>query len=181
MKKAANFEDLLVEGIEDLYDAEKQVAAALPKMLAAASSEELGGALASHLEETQDHISRLEAVFEEISGEPGGRECRPMRALIEDAGRLIGEIEKSPVLDVALIASARKVEHYQIAAYAAACGIAETLGQQEAFSLLHDTLEEEIEAEAALEELAEACLSGDTMAVDVVDEEEIEEEEEAEG
>jgi ferritin-like metal-binding protein YciE len=105
-----------------------------------------------------------------------------MRALIEGAERLIGDIEKSPVLDVALIAAARKVEHYEIAAYGAVCGIAETLGQQEVFSLLQETLEEEMEADAALEELAEALLNGDTMAVEEIEEEEIEEEEEeAEG
>jgi len=180
MKKSANMEDLLEQSLEDLYDAEKQIAEALPKMMAAASSQELSSAFANHLEETKAQITRLEEIFERIAVEPGRSDCKPMQALIAEADRLIRDFEKSPVLDTALIGAARKVEHYEFAGYSAALSIAETLSQQDAFNLLHDTLDEEIEAEAALEELGEALLSGDAMAVEEIEETELDEEEEEE-
>ena len=176
MKKTANFEDLLQEAFGDLYDAEKQIAAALPRMMAASSSEELSGALASDLEDTKGQLARLETLFERFAAEPGGRECRPVLAVFGEGERLIGEVEKSPVLDAALIDVFRKVKHYEIAAYRTACGLAEMLGQQEAFNLLNDTLVEETEADADLEELLEALLSGDTGTAED-EEEEVEEEE----
>ena len=107
MKKAAKFEDLLGAGIEELYDAEKQILAALPTLIAASSSEDLSGALAEELEEAKEQVGRLETLFEEMSEEPRSRECRPVQAMLAEGERLIGELEKSPVLDAALIATAR--------------------------------------------------------------------------
>jgi ferritin-like metal-binding protein YciE len=178
MKKTTQFEDVFQEWLEDLYDAEKQIAAAMPKLIAAASSEELSEALTEHLEETKNHATRLDNVFEKISVEPGGRECKPIQALLAEAGRLISEFEKSPALDGALIAAARKIEHYEISGYTSASEVASMLGQQDAYDLLFDTLEEEVEAEEALGDIADALLSGD--AVDEVDEEESDEEEDDE-
>jgi ferritin-like metal-binding protein YciE len=163
MEKEAKFEDLFQMGLEDLYDAERQIVAALPKMIAAASSEELGATLEAHLEATKEHVSRLETIFEGIAEDPGSRECRPMQALLDVGARLIGELEKSAVLDAGLIAAAQNVEHYEMAGYRTVCALAEMLGQQDAFDLLDQTLEEEEDADQALTDLADAILSGDEM------------------
>jgi ferritin-like metal-binding protein YciE len=181
MKKTARFEDLFQEGLADLYDAEKQIVAALPKMIAASSSEALSGDLAAHLGETKTHVSRLETIFEKIAADPGGGACHSMEALLGECERVIDELEKSPVLDLALIAAARKVEHYEIAGYSMATRLAEILGQQDVFDRLEETLEEEIEADEALEELAETILDGDTVTVeDDEEEKDFDEEEEEE-
>lgn len=163
MKKAAKFEDLFQEGLEDLYDAERQIVAALPKMIAAASSEQLGAALEAHLEATKQHVSRLESIFESVAQDPGSRECRPMQALLDAGATLIGESEKSMVLDAGIVAAAQKVEHYEMAGYRTVCALAEMLGQQQAFDLLDRTLEEEEEIDQLLTDLGDAILSGDEM------------------
>ncbi len=176
MKQDAKFEDLFQQTLADLYDAEKQIVAALPKMIAAASSEELSTALQNHLEETKEQVSRLDSIFERIAAQPESTECKAMQAIIAEGQKLITNFEKSPVLDVALAAAAQKVEHYEISGYSSAAQLAEVLGQQEAFELLQETLEEESDADATLAEIAESLLTGDTDA----EEEEIEEEEEEE-
>lgn len=180
MKKEAKFEDLFQEQLEDLYDAEKQIVAALPKIIAASSSEQLSGALESHLQETEEQVIRLQTIFEQLALAPGGRESKAMQGLLSEGEKLVGELERSQVLDIALIGAARKVEHYEMAAYASVCGLAEMLGRQEAFELLQDTMEEETEAEATLADLAESVLTGDTPVEEEEEDEEIEEEEEEE-
>ena len=176
MKSEIKFEDLFQNVLADLYDAEKQILEALPKMIAAASSEELGAALEAHLEETKAQVSRLETIFERIAAQPEAAECHPMEALLNEGSRLISEFGKSTVLDAALIGAAQKVEHYEIAGYTTASALAEVLGQQDAFELLQETLEEETEADATLAEISDSLLSGE----EVVEEEEEEEEEEIE-
>src|SRR5579872_5033072 len=138
MKKDAKFEDLFQEELEDLYDAEKQIVAALPKMIAASSSEELSAALTSHLEETKQQVTRLETIFESTSQEPGGRQCKGMQGLLAEGEKTVSELERSPVLDVAIIGAARRVEHYEIVAYNALNGLAEVLGRQDACELLQE-------------------------------------------
>jgi ferritin-like metal-binding protein YciE len=178
MKPEIKFEDLFQNTLADLYDAEKQIAEALPKMIAASSSEELSTALESHLEETKEQVSRLETIFERIAAQPEAAECHVMEALLSDGAKLIAEFGKSPVLDAALIAAAQKVEHYEIAGYTTASGLAEVLGQHDAFELLQETLEEETDADATLAEIADAILSGDAVAEEMEEDEEEEEEEE---
>jgi ferritin-like metal-binding protein YciE len=170
MKKVVRFEDLFQEGLESLYDAEKQIVAALPKMIAASSSEELAAAFESHLDATKQQVARLETIFEKMSEQPTGRECEGMQGLLRDGEKLLTEMEKSPTLDVALTAAGRKVEHWEIAAYGSVCALAEMLGQQDALELLQESLEEESEADEALTETADAILNGDAT----IDEEEIE-------
>jgi ferritin-like metal-binding protein YciE len=163
MKKEAKFEDLFQMGLEDLYDAERQIVAALPNMIAAASSEELAAALEAHLAAAKEHVSRLQTIFEGIAEDPGNRECRPMQALLDTGARLIGEWEKSAVLDAGIIAAAQKVVHFEMAGYRTVCALAEMLGQRDAFDLLDQTMEEEEDADQALTDLADAILSGDEM------------------
>ena len=160
MKQDAKFESLFQEVLEDMYDAEKQIVGALPKMIAASSSEELSTVLSDHLAETKEQVTRLETLFERMAAEPGTRVSKPMQALIAGGERFIGEMEKSPVLDAALIAAARQVEHHEMAVYTTLCGLAEMLGQSDSFDLLSQSLDEESEADAALAEIAEAVLSG---------------------
>jgi ferritin-like metal-binding protein YciE len=175
MKKTAQFEDLFQEWLTDLYDAEKQIVAALPKIVAASSSEELSTVLASYLGESKEQVKRFEDLFEEIAVQPGGRESKPIQALFSECERLISGLEKSAVLDIALIGVLRKVKHYEIAGYSAASEIAEVLGQEDAHDALFETLEEETEADEALAEVAESILGGGEAEEDEIEEEEIEE------
>jgi len=161
LKKDGKFETLFQEQLEDLYDAEKQLAGALPAMIAASSSPDLSGILESALEDAREQVSRLEALFEGMAEEPGARQSRVMQALLDEGQRFIDELEKSTVLDAALIATVQKVKHHEIAGYATACGLAEMLGQQEAFGLLQETLEEETQSGEELADLYEAILTGD--------------------
>ncbi|MCU1233244.1 MAG: hypothetical protein JWP63_1211 [Candidatus Solibacter sp.] len=171
MKKDTKFEDLFERGLETLYEAETQILAALPKMMAAASSEELAGAFSSHLEETRQHVSRLETIFEQMGEEPRGRESEGLRGLLADGDTIIADMEKSSTLDVGLATGARKVEHWEMVAYESMCAMAEMLGQHDAFDLLQETLEEENEADETLAQMVESILIGDTTE----EEEEIEE------
>jgi ferritin-like metal-binding protein YciE len=177
--KEGKFEDLFREELEDLYDAERQIVAALPKMAEAASSEELAEAFREHLEETKEQVSRLERVFEQMGERPGGRQCEGMQGLLKEGERLMGEMAKSPVLDAGLIGAAQKVEHYEISGYGTARTMAEMLGQPDIAELLQETLDEEKATDDTLTEIAESILTGDAMAGDdeELEEEEIEDEE----
>jgi len=162
--KQPRFEDLFTEELEDLYDAEKQIAAALPKMSAAASTAELASAFEKHLEQTCEQVKRLERVFEGMGEEPGNRQCEAMQGLLMEGEKLIREVEKSPVLDAALIAAAQKVEHYEISAYGTARAMAEMLGQLETAELLSETLDEEKDTDETLTEIAESIMTGEAMS-----------------
>src|SRR5690348_2289492 len=145
MKEEATFDTLFQHELEDLYDAEKQILAALPKMAEAASSEELSTAFNEHLEQTKEQVKRLEKVFKTVGVKPGGKTCEGMQGLIKEGEKMISEMPKSSVLDAGLIAAAQKVEHYEISGYGTARTMAEMLGQQDAADLLEETLEEEKE------------------------------------
>jgi len=161
--KQEAFETLFQNTLEELYDAEKQITEALPKMIAACFSEDLSGALQSHLDETKEQVVRLESIFDKAGDGPHNRQSEGMRGLLSEGETAIETLERSAVRDVAIIMSARKVEHYEMAAYTSACAMAELLGQQEVFELLEDTLDEERQADESLAELAKAILSGDSV------------------
>jgi ferritin-like metal-binding protein YciE len=176
--KEAKFEDLLTHELNDLYDAERQIVEALPKMQQAASTEELADAFEQHLEQTKEHVSRLERIFSQMGEEPGSDECEAMKGLLRDGEKLIGEMQKSPVLDAALIGAAQKVEHYEISAYGTARTMAAMLGQVEVAEVLQETLDEEKDTDEALTEIAETIMGGEAAADE--DEELVEEEVEIE-
>lgn len=159
--KMTKYEDLLKHEIEDLYDAERQIVEALPKMIESASSEELAQAFEDHLEQTKEQVRRLERIFEAIGEQPGGMKCEGMRGLLREGELVILEMDKSPVLDAALIAAAQKVEHYEISGYGSARTMAAMLGQEDAADLLEQTLEEEKDADETLTEIAEALMMGE--------------------
>ncbi len=183
-KQEANLEDLFEEQLEDLYDAEKQIVDALPKLIANSSSEVLAGALQDHLEETKVQVTRLETIFDRMGQQPGSRHCTGMEGLLTEGDDAISNKKKSSVLDLTIIAAAQKVEHYEIAAYGTVCALGESLGQPEVVELLHETLEEERNADDSLTEVAESILSGEDTAdaeeEEDEDEDELDEEEEEE-
>lgn len=155
MSKASTLDELFLEEIRDLYDAEKQLTKALPKMAKAAVSDELRSAFEEHLEQTQGHVARLEQVFESIGEKARGKKCAAMAGLIEEGQEMAKETEETPVRDAGLIAAAQKVEHYEISAYGSARTHAELLGHEDAVQLLEQTLGEEKETDEKLTELAQ--------------------------
>lgn len=150
---AENLKELFVEEVRDIYDAEKQLVKALPKMAKAAESAELRGAFEEHLEITRAHVGRLEEVFKLLGVAARGKTCEGMKGLIEEGQEAMEEMEGT-VLDAALIASAQKVEHYEIATYGTLATFAEVLGMEDAKDLLGQTLDEEKEADEKLTEIA---------------------------
>jgi len=143
--------------LADLYDAEKQLLKALPKMAKAASEEDLKEAFESHLEETQGHIERLEQVFDIFEQPAKGKKCKAMQGLVEEADELIKENEG----DAALICAAQKVEHYEIASYGSLVAWARVLGEEQAAELLEETLDEEKAADEKLTSIAETAVNPD--------------------
>jgi ferritin-like metal-binding protein YciE len=147
-------EDLLVEQVRDLYDAEKQLVRALPKMAEAASSEDLQQAIQSHLEETKNQVSRLERVFEELDKPAKAKACKAMRGLVEEGDEALDGKSQAPLTDLSIIAAAQRVERYEISAYGTARAIALQLGQETIASLLEETEEEEKAADTKLTDIA---------------------------
>ena len=146
---AENLHELFVEELKDIYDAEKQLVKALPKMAKAAESGELRAAFEEHLEITRMQVGRLEEVFKLLGMAARGKTCEGMKGLIEEGQEAMEELEGS-TLDAALIASAQKVEHYEIATYGTLATFAEVLEMEEAKDLLGQTLDEEKEADERL-------------------------------
>lgn len=147
-------QELLVEQLRDLYDAEKQLVKALPKMAKAADSQELAEALRSHLAETETHVTRLEEVFGIVGAPAKGKACKGMKGLLEEGNEAIQNEEKGGMRDLAMIAGAQKVEHYEISAYGTLRTLAEQLGLDKAVELLQQTEDEEKEADSKLTEIA---------------------------
>ena len=159
MPKIRTFEDLFVEELKDLYNAEQQLTRALPKMAKAASTPELKKAFEQHLEETKNQVQRLEQVFELIGAPVKGKTCQAMKGLIEEGQELVKEGMESPVLDAGIIGAAQRVEHYEIAGYGTARTMAETLGHTKAVKLLEQTLKEEKAADEKLTRIAESVVN----------------------
>jgi len=147
-------QELFVEQIRDIYDAEKQIVKALPKLAKAADSEELAGALRNHLEQTQNHVSRLEQIFE-IAGVPAkGKSCKGMKGLLEEGNEAVQEQDEGELRDLAIIAGCQRVEHYEISAYGTARTLAEQLQMEDAVNLLQQTEGEEKAADEKLTQVA---------------------------
>jgi ferritin-like metal-binding protein YciE len=152
-------QELLVQEMQDLYDAEKQLVKALPKMAKAASSEELSQAFTNHLEQTKGHVERMERAFEMLKHKPKAKACAAMKGLISEAQERMEASEDSALADSAMIGAAQKVEHYEIAGYGTLKAWAEELGLDDVASLLQETLDEEKEADEKLTEIAGKVLA----------------------
>jgi ferritin-like metal-binding protein YciE len=161
---------LFEDELKDIYWAEKALTKAIPKMIKNATSEELIEALENHLEETKGHVDRAEQVFAILEKKPVAKKCEAMAGLIKEAEEIMSESEAGAMCDAGIISAGQKVEHYEIASYGTLKQFADTLGLEDAVSLLDDTLEEEKAADRKLTE----------VAVSAVNVEASEEEEEAE-
>jgi len=153
--KPNSLQELYIEQLQDLYDAEHQIIKALPKMIAEATSTDLKDALTEHLEVTKTQASRLEQIFESSGEKAKAEKCKGMQGVIQEGSDLIREIEDENVRDAAIIASAQRVEHYEMAGYGTARNYASLLEDDNAAQLLQETLDEEKEADAKLTALAE--------------------------
>jgi ferritin-like metal-binding protein YciE len=151
---AENLHELFVDELKDIYDAETQLTTALPKMAKAANSQDLRAAFEEHLEITRMQVNRLEEVFKSLGMAARGKTCEGMKGLIEEGQEMMEELEHGATLDAALIASAQKVEHYEIATYGTLATFAEIMGHQDAKDLLGQTLDEEKEADEKLTQVA---------------------------
>ena len=145
---------LYVGELKDLFSAETQLVKALPKMAKAASSDELRAGFEKHLEQTRVQAQRLEEIFESLNENPKGKKCAAMEGLVKEGSEIMEEGFEGAVLDTALIGAARRVEHYEIAAYGSVCEIAKVLGQTRHASLLQETLAEETKTDEKLSGLA---------------------------
>lgn len=175
----ATAEDLFLSQLKDIYSAEKQSIRAYPKLSKAITSPELKQALQTHLEETKSQIERLDQAFEILGKRAGGKTCEGMKGIIEEGAEMVEEIEKGAILDVALIASAQSMEHYEIAAYGTVAALAKAMGQEEIAQLLVQTLEEEKATDQKLNGVAEQ-VNQQALAGDEEEEEEEDGEEEDE-
>jgi ferritin-like metal-binding protein YciE len=152
--KEKTIQDLFKDAIKDMYSAENQLVEALPKMAEAAESSELKKAFKKHLAQTKRQAERLETIMKQMKTEPGSKECKAMKGLVEEGEEIIKHFEEGPVRDAGLIMAAQKVEHYEIASYGTLCEMAERLGLDKINSSLGIILQEEKDTDETLTEIA---------------------------
>jgi ferritin-like metal-binding protein YciE len=149
----------MIDEIRDLYDAERQLVKALPKMAKGATSDELRTLIETHLGETEEQVKRLERAFEMLGEKPRGKRCEGIAGIIEEGSNLLEEDFDGAVLDAGIIAGAQRAEHYEITAYGSVMAWAKQLGESELADLLSETLEEEKSADEKLSALAEGTVN----------------------
>jgi ferritin-like metal-binding protein YciE len=154
-----SLQDLFVDQLKDLYNAENQLVKALPKLAKSATAEELQTAFTEHLEETKGHVERLTEIFKELGVSPGGKTCKAMKGLVEEGAEMMDEDADPAIMDAGLIAAAQRVEHYEMAGYGCVRSFAKLLGNNQAAKLLQQTLEEEAAADEKLTKLAEKVVN----------------------
>jgi ferritin-like metal-binding protein YciE len=147
--------ELYIDELRDLYSAENQLVKALPKMAKASTDDQLRGAFEEHLEQTKEHVARLEQIFEQLEEKASGKKCLGIEGLIKEGAETMDEDYAEEIMDAAIIGAAQRVEHYEVAAYGTVKSLAELLGQDEHASLLGQTLEEEKAADEKLTQLSE--------------------------
>ncbi len=158
-----NLRDLYVEQLRDLYNAEQQLTEALPQLVEAASHSELRQAFESHLEETREHVQRIETIFNDLGESPEGEKCEAMEGLIEEGEELLEKDADDDVLDAGLIAAAQKVEHYEISGYGTVATYAELLDRDNDHEILTRTLSEEKEADKKLNRIAKEIVNPEAV------------------
>lgn len=150
-----NLKDLFMDELADMYDAERRIAKALPKMAKAATCNDLKRAIQAHLTETEGHIQKLEAVFQSFGEKAKGKTCEATVGLLKEGDEIAADFKNSFAINAAIIAAAQKVEHYEMASYGCLHEWAGLLGNKKAAVLLKEILEEEKAANEGLTELAE--------------------------
>ncbi len=154
-----SLEDLFLNELKDVYNAEKQIVRALPRMAKAAESPALQQAFTKHLRETEGHVQRLEQIFQSLGQAARGKKCKGMEGLIEEGKEILEEDGAPEVIDAALISAAQRVEHYEMAAYGCLRTYAQLLGHKDADGLLQATLQEEEATDEALTALGEGGIN----------------------
>jgi ferritin-like metal-binding protein YciE len=158
MSELSTIKDLLEDEIKDLYSAEKQLTKAIPKMAKGSNNEELASAFEAHFKETQNQVARLEKVAGILRTKPTGKKCAGMEGVIEEGSEALDEDGDENVLDLGLIGTGSRVEHYEMAGYMTAISLAEQLGEEEVVKLLNESLAEEQAAEKKLRTIAQTIL-----------------------
>ena len=176
MAKHKAMRDLFLDELRDLYDAERQLTKALPKLARAATSDDLRDALESHKVETEGHIEKLETVFEALGERARGKHCPGIAGIVEEGSELIGDDFDGAVMDAGIIAGAQRAEHYEMGAYGSLIAWANALGQTEVVSTLEEILGEEKAADQKLTELAEGSINAEAASQGGGDEDEDEDE-----
>ncbi|MES2620774.1 MAG: ferritin-like domain-containing protein [Bacteroidota bacterium] len=152
--------ELFVNQLKDMYWAEKTLIKSLPKMAKAATSTQLKSAIEGHLRETEEHVTRLERVFDSMNQKAAAKKCEAMTGLLKEGNELINETQKGTMVrDAAIIIGAQKVEHYEIASYGTLRALAQIMGHSVAVNLLENTLKEEKQADSKLTEIAEGFVN----------------------
>ena len=164
--KIATVAKLLEDQLKDIHSAETQLVKALPKMAKKASSPALKDAITGHLEETREQVERLDQIGQTLGIKLTGKKCKAMEGLIEEGSEVLEAEGPGPVLDLALIAAAQRVEHYEISAYGTAIALAKQLGHEEAVELMGETLDEESAADLKLTSISEDDLLPTAVAVE---------------
>lgn len=156
---AEELKEFLVDGLKDLYWAEKALVKALPKMQKNATNEELKAAIGTHLEQTKNQVVRLESCFEALGEKAQAKKCDAMEGIIKEGEGILEETEPGSMRDVGIIAASQKVEHYEIASYGTLAAFAKILKEEECLKQLLATLAEEKETDELLTSLADTHLN----------------------
>jgi ferritin-like metal-binding protein YciE len=159
MAETSTLHDAFIDELKDIYNGEKQITKALPKMVKAATAGELRKALEGHLEETQGQIDRLEQVFEALDEKVRGKHCEGIAGILEEGQAIMGEDFDEDTMDACLIAAGQRVEHYEMAAYGTLIAWAQAMGHDEVVNLLQASLDEEKAADKKLSDLAEGGIN----------------------
>ena len=155
----SSLQELLVENLKDLYNAENQLLKALPRVAKKVENDQLRQAIQMHIKETEGQVDRLDQIFQQLGEKPTGKTCQAMKGLIEEAKEMMTEDAEPEVMDAGLIVDCQKVEHYEIAGYGSAVTFAKLLGNEQAARLLAQTLNEEEAADKKLTQIAESAIN----------------------
>jgi ferritin-like metal-binding protein YciE len=161
----SKFHELFMDELKDIYWAEKSLVKALPKMQKVATSDELSTCIGNHLEETKEHVARLEQVFELLGRKPQAKKCEAMEGLIAEGQEVVADTdEDTAVRDAGIIIASQKIEHYEISAYGSLRTLANVMGHSQVAKLLEQTLKEEKNADSLLTEVAESTVNEEAAA-----------------
>jgi len=155
--------DLFLDELADMYDAEKRIVKALPKLAKAATCPDLKVAIEVHLNETEGHVTKLEQVFQSFGEKAKGKTCEATKGLLEEGDEVAAEFKGSPAINAALISAAQRVEHYEMASYGCLHEWAGLLGNKQAAGLLKEILEQEKAANETLNQLARASSNEEAL------------------
>ena len=157
--KITNIEQLFLNGLQYMYDAEKQLTEALPRLVEASSTPQLRQAFEEHLDQTKEHVSRAEDIFKRLGAQPQTQPNAILKQMRQETEQMIANTDKSPIRDAALIVAGNQVEHYEMACYGSLRTFAQLMGKEDVAGILEKTLDEEKKADAKLTEVGESYVN----------------------